>query len=253
MNIINYITPEWIPELRQLWKDAFGDDDEFLDKFFETAFSPDRCRCIAENGRILAALYWFNTSCQGQKFAYLYAVATDPDHRNQGLSRRLVEDTKTALKARGYAGVLLVPESEDLTRMYSRMGFEPCTTVSEFWCAPAIPAAAVHKIDRASYELNRRNMLPKGSVLQEEENLAFLETQATFYSGPGFLAAAAGSGENLHCLELLGDPSAAPQLLRALGYSYGFFRCPGKGKNFAMLCPLTSDCPRPSYFGLAFD
>ena len=37
---IKHPTPELIPLLRTLWKQAFGDDDRFLDKFFSTAFSP---------------------------------------------------------------------------------------------------------------------------------------------------------------------------------------------------------------------
>ena len=35
-----------IAGLRQLWKEAFGDEEAFLDDFFGTGFSPDRCRCI---------------------------------------------------------------------------------------------------------------------------------------------------------------------------------------------------------------
>ena len=163
------------------------------------------------------------------------------------------EQTKALLAARGYAGALLVPQDKHLTQMYQRMGFQPCTTVSEFWCAPEIPAAAIYKIDASAYIKARSVLLPKGSVLQEGENIAFLDKQATFYEGPGCLAAVTMDGENLHCFELLGDSAAAPQILTALGLSLGFFRCPGKGKPFAMLCPLASDCPIPTYFGLAFD
>ena len=253
MSILNYVPPEWVPALKRLWKAAFGDDDAFLDRFFSTAFAPERCRCIVEAGEVRAALYWFDASCSDQKFAYLYAIATDPAHRNRGLCRQLVENTKEALKARGYAGLLLVPQEEALSQLYERMGFTPCTTVSEFWCAPELPAAAIHKIDAAAYTRSRQLLLPRDSVVQEGENIAFLESQATFYAGPGFLAAVTMDGENLHCFELLGDTAAAPQILTALGLPYGFFRCPGKGKPFAMLCPLTQTCPSPAYFGLAFD
>ena len=40
-----------ISDLRSLWKEAFGDGDVFLDAFFETAFTPRRCRCITEADR----------------------------------------------------------------------------------------------------------------------------------------------------------------------------------------------------------
>lgn len=250
---IDHPGAEQVSGLRKLWKGAFGDDDAFLDLFFGTAFAPMRCRCVTEDGQVLAALYWFDVSCRGRKLAYIYAVATDAACRNRGLCRRLMEDTALVLRNRGYAGALLVPQEEGLIRMYGGMGYEPCTRVSEFRCAAQAPAAAIRKIDSAAYGRGRADLLPGGGVLQEGENLAFLATQADFYAGPGFVAAVTAQGEQLHCMELLGDPAAAPGILAALGCGNGFFRCPGDGRPFAMLRPLVPDCPMPTYFGLAFD
>ena len=67
-----------MPGLRALWKAAFGDSDDFLDMFYTTAYAPHRCRCMVDGDRVAAALYWFDCTCEGQKLAYLYAVATDP-------------------------------------------------------------------------------------------------------------------------------------------------------------------------------
>ena len=39
-----------IPQLRQLWKEAFGDTDDFLDVFFSVAFAPERSRCVILDG-----------------------------------------------------------------------------------------------------------------------------------------------------------------------------------------------------------
>ena len=47
-----------IPQLWDLWREAFGDSGEFLDAFFETAFSPERCLCATGNGQVIAAVYW---------------------------------------------------------------------------------------------------------------------------------------------------------------------------------------------------
>lgn len=250
---LDHPTAQEIPGLRVLWKTAFGDTNDFLDQFFSTAYSPERCLCATEDDQVCAALYWLNASCRERKFAYIYAVATDPARRGRGLCRRLMDAARKRLQQQGYAGALLVPVSESLIQMYSRMGYSPCTTVSEFRCFAALPAAPIQKLDAAAYARSRRQLLPEGSVLQEGESLAFLETQASFYAGPGFLAVTAMDGEDFHCLELLGDTSAAPQLLSALDAKQGFFRCPGGDKPFAMFQPLTDDCPKPSYFGFAFD
>lgn len=246
-------TPAQLLQLRCLWKLAFGDDEAFLDKFFGMAFSPRRCRCISENGQISAALYWFDCTCGGRKLAYLYAIATHPEHRGKGLCRTLVENTKQFLTAAGYHGALLVPEDEGLAAMYGKMGFEACTSVSEFRCCAAPSPIAIREIDISEYARLRRALLPKGGVTQESENLAFLATQARFFTGDSFLAALNTEGESLRCPELLGRADAAPGILRALGYAAGIFRAPGSEKPFAMLAPLSPDCIAPTYFGLAFD
>jgi ribosomal protein S18 acetylase RimI-like enzyme len=82
-----------IPQLRTLWKLAFGDPDWFLDSFFRTAFAPDRCLCICEEDRPVAALYWIDCTLEGGPLAYIYAVATHPEHRKKGLASRLIHQT----------------------------------------------------------------------------------------------------------------------------------------------------------------
>ena len=253
MTTVESLSSDLIPSARQLWKDAFGDDDAFLDTFFGTAFATERSLCIREGAQVLAALYWFDVSCDGRPFAYVYAVATDPAHRGKGLCRRLMARTRAHLAEQGYAGILLVPQEEGLIRMYAGMEYLPCTSVTEFRCESAGPAAPLRSLTRAEYARRRRELLPPGGVIQEGENLAFLETMAEFYEGPGFLAAVSVTENALHCPELLGNCEAAPGLLAALNCHQGFFRCPGSGKSFSMFCPLTADCPTPAYFGLAFD
>lgn len=50
---------EDLPALRELWKEAFGDGDSFLDQFFSVAFAPERSRVAVVDGAVGAALYWF--------------------------------------------------------------------------------------------------------------------------------------------------------------------------------------------------
>ena len=112
--IIDKPTSKEIPALRQLWKQAFGDTDAFLDSFFAHGFAFDRCRCVRIDGVLVAALYWFDCRWQGKKVAYLYAVATDMAFRGKRLCRMLMEDTHSHLQEAGYAGAALVPGSREL-------------------------------------------------------------------------------------------------------------------------------------------
>lgn len=240
-------------QLRQLWKLAFGDEDAFIDRFFENGFAPERCRCITVEGKIAATLYWFDTECEGQKIAYLYGVATHPDYRGRGLCRQLMNDTHNHLKSLGYSGVLLVPQKENLREMYRNMGYVDCTSVSEFFCTDDPYPAPMHLIDGAEYALLRKNYLPAGSVLQEGSNLTFLNAFAKFYKGMDFIMVATSEDDSLFAMEFWGNRESAPGVLCSLGFSQGTFRTIGDKKPFAMFHPLTADAVTPAYFGFAFD
>lgn len=250
---IEYPVPEQIPRLRALWKAAFGDEDEFLDTFFAVAYAPERCRCIEVDGKMAAALYWFEDRCCDRKFAYIYAVATDPAFWGRGLCRMLMADTARILAEQGYHGALLHPADEGLVRMYEKMGYAACTTVMEFQCDAGAEAAEVRRLDMEEFARLRRTFLPPGGVLQEKEDLALLDSQAAFYTGEHFLAAVTADGDRLHCHELLGDADAAPGIVAALGKKSGFFRIPGGDQSFAYLLALEENCIRPKYFGFVLD
>lgn len=238
--------------LRLLWKQAFGDSEAFLDSFFSAGFSPDRCRQLTLDGKLAAALYWFDCIWEGKPIAYLYAVATDPAYRGRGLCRALMEDTHRHLLSLGYSGTILVPGSPALFRLYEKLGYRTCSHIREFTCDAAAPIP-LRPIDAAEYAALRRALLPPGGVRQEGPPLAFLQTQASFYAGPNFLLCASLDGNTLTVPELLGSASAAPGITAALGAHRGRFRTPGTDKPFAMYHSLTSATKSPAYFALALD
>ena len=240
---IDYPLESQIPGLRSLWKEAFGDSDAFLDIFWDTAFSPDRCRCVTVDSQVAAALYWFDCRLEDRPIAYIYAVATAKAFRKQGLCRKLMDDTRQLLLELGYSGIILVPEMHLIT-MYESMGYKICSHVKEFTCRSNDRPIALREIDAAEYAHLRRQYLPQSGVLQEGENLQFLSAITKLYEGDGFLYA--------EDAELLGNADAAPSILATLGKDSGQFRCPGGEIPFGMYLPL-DDNPAPGYFGLAFD
>lgn len=249
----DYPQTHQIPQLRQLWKDAFGDPDEFLDGFFATGYDSRRCRCALAEGRVAAALYWFDISWDNLKCAYLYAVATDPGFRGRGLCRQLMADTAALLKEAGYDGLLLVPQEEGLFAMYRKMGYLPATNIAEFHCAGADAAASIREISAAEYASRRASLLPPGAVIQEGNNLPFLEWLARFYVCDDSLAAVSRAPNHLRVLEYLGDLTQAGELVAALGQREATIRTPGTDRPYSMYLPLTSRCNRPGYFAFCFD
>ena len=116
-----------IPELTRLWKQAFGDSDEDIARFFRDLF-PAATGFAARDGEKIAAMCFAlpqQLSCGDTVLsaAYLYAVATDEGYRGQGLCRALLAFAEKELKKRGADAVLLVPADEGLAAMYERLGY----------------------------------------------------------------------------------------------------------------------------------
>lgn len=250
-----------VPALRSLWQEAFGDSEDFLDVFHQTAFRADRCRCAAIEEEPVAALYWFDCLHMGKPIAYLYAIATANRFQGQGICHKLMADTHHHLAGLGYKGAILVPGSKELFHLYESMGYQTCSYIRTFSCndtddTDTTDSIQLRTINAADYASLRPQYLPKHGVLQEGVNLDFLQTQASFYAGTDFLLAARGEKDTLYGMELLGNVTAAPHILCALGYQSGIFRTPGTDQDipFAMYLPLSdSTLPPPDYFGLAFD
>jgi len=251
--IIDYPAENSVPQLRSLWKEAFGDEDAFLDSFFDKAYSPDRCRCVTVDEQIVAALYWFDCSWEGKPLAYLYAVATAKAYRGQGLCRKLMTSTQEHLKYLGYAGAVLVPGDPSLFGFYEKMDYRAFSPVEDFSCQQEEPAVPLRQVDALEYARLRQELLPQGGILQEGELLTLLDTLGEFYAGEGFLMAGTREVSHWQTQEFLGNIRHAPGILNTLGLQTGHFRTPGNGRNNAMILPFSPMENLPTYFGLPLD
>ena len=244
---------ESIPLLRDLWKEAFGDDDAFLDNFFSTAFSSDRSLWIADGGKAAAMLYWFDCEWKGRKIAYIYDVATAVSHRGQGLCTRLMSHTHEHLEKLGYSGALLVPGSDSLFRFYEKPGYRTCCFKKDFSCRAGDEGLSLTKIGKEEYAQLRRRFIPENGVIQEKENLSFLETQAEFYKSENLLMCGYIEDGDFVGPEYLGNEALTAGALYALGCEKGSFSAPGSDVPFGMYLPFDNTDSYPSYFGLAFN
>ena len=249
----DFPAPHQVPQLRSLWRQAFGDGEEFLEAFFSLCFSPKRSRCVLRDGEVVSALYWFNFTCRDQKMAYLYAVATREDCRHQGLCRALLEDTRQVLQAQGYSAALLCPENEGLAQMYAGQGYLPVCKTAEVTRSAGEHPVSLRRVSPEEYASSRSRFLPEGGAQPEECFFMLLARDAELFAGEDFLLAARKQGDTLFAPELLGNREAAPGILAALSCREGTFRMPGCTKDFAMFLPLTPGTQAPAYFGLALD
>ena len=231
---------------KALWSAAFGDDG-WIDSFFRTAFREENTLAIFREGQLAAGLAWMQTSCQGRKLAYLYAVATAPEYRHQGLCRELMAKTQEVLTSRGYDGSVLVPADDGLRQMYAGMGYRNFGGVENL-TLPAGATVPLWEVTSEEYAALRRKYLPQGGIVQEDGAIEYLAESAKLYAGNGFLLAATEDEP----MELLGDASQAAGIVGALGKDRGTFRLPGTAP-FAMFRPICNDSWTPAYLGLAFE
>lgn len=239
-------------EKTALWQQAFGDSREFVESFFRTGYSPDRCRFLERDGRLAAILYWFDCQWAGKKVAYIYAVATDKDFRGQGLCRQLMGDTHQYLQSLGYAGAALVPGDAGLFHMYRKLGyrgFSPMVRKSLLSGGEPVEARC---ITPAQYAVLAKDYLPAGSIVPGGEMLSFYETYGQFYAFDGGCFCAAREGDTLYIQEFFGDPGVLPGIGAALGANNVQVRLPGEGLPFAMYYSFT-DGALPGYLGIALD
>lgn len=238
-----------IPQLRALWKEAFGDTDAFLDGFFQVGFSPERSLCLWERDRLSAALYWFDCTWKGKKIAYIYGVATDPAFRGKGFCRHLMEDTHDLLKAQGYHGSILVPGSEGLFSLYRKIGYVPCCGKTVQTDLPSGEPAVLTGITVEAYAGLQKQYLPEDSVFHDQVALQFAATYTQFYKGEGFAFCGGMEGETFYFQEFLGDTKKLPAILAALQAGHGQVRIFGD-VPFAMYLPLDGETDLPCYFDI---
>ena len=235
--------------LRRLWKTVFGDSDEFLDSFFRIAFSPARCKYLEENGEAVCALYWFDYSFEGGKLAYIYAVATHPNHRGKGLASRLLADTHAHLQSLGYAGTVLKP-ARGLFPFYERLGYTTTGFISRFSAAADTVPSEIRELSAAEYGRLRCEYLPKNAVFQDGLTLEFLHTFAKFYASNDAILCV-GREEPI-IFEYLGNPHSAPGFLSALGIPSAEIPTIGSDIPFTMYHPL--NCTKtPGYLGITLE
>ena len=240
--------------LKALFKQGFGDTDEFIEHFFLTAFSQSRCTCAYDNGRICAALYWFDCFCKDEKIAYLYAITTEKEKRGRGICSALMRHTHNLIEKQGYKGAILVPASEKLFAFYERLGYECSAFINEFKviASPNI-STSVYKLSAAEYLEKRKAHLPDFSISPNSEIADFLDGLCDFYGAKDAVFALRKNQNEFFAVEFLGDRRLIEGIVSHFGFKEGVVRTPGRQKPFAAFYPFNKSTKPPKYLGFAFD
>ena len=117
-----------IPGLKQLFKVAFDDSEEWIEHFFKTRYKDSVCFIEEEPEKMKGMLYLFPCLLKingtfSQTF-YVYGVATFPEFRQQGIMYHLLNHAYMYAIEHGFSGLFLVPASDYLTGLYEKYLFK---------------------------------------------------------------------------------------------------------------------------------
>ena len=290
MEHIRLSIPADIPALRALWNLAFGDGGAYLDNFFQTYYRPERMLVLEQDGVLRAMTAWFDTTFVlpgrgAYRAAYLYAVATHPDCRGQGLAGRLLTWADNYFRTLGIPAVTTVPAEPALHPFFGANGFRECFLTFEGKLTPEeLPTPceeSFRPVSPAEYGKLREELLADlPHIAYPEDALAYQAgccavSGLTLYAadtsaGPVLLCPERASEELVIVKEFLGNATAKrltlPDLPRVAPARRWLVREPvsfrpgtGGGWNFAMLKWLDEtlaaqwDWASAAYLGLAFD
>lgn len=157
------ISPEkkYIPDLFSLWKRSFGDEDGYINLFFEKEYESCKTFASFENGEIVSVLYLLDcfVSLGGKRYDgyYLYAAATKPESRGRGLMSALIKEAEEYAADKNKAFIALVPGEDSLYGYYNRFGFGKLMVKYKSEVSPngICPTEKCEKDDYLSFRLTR--------------------------------------------------------------------------------------------------
>ena len=116
-------------ELKNLWKTVFGDEDDVIDYFFANTVKPSDVYACRKDGRIVSAFYLIDSSVIDKNnnisAKYLYAAATLPEYRRQGIMGEMIKYASEYIRKRSADVLFLYPANNNLYDYYAKLGFKP--------------------------------------------------------------------------------------------------------------------------------
>ncbi len=114
-------------DLKSLWKQVFGDSDDFIDLFFRNRYSVDSALVYRQAGRITSMIFFpgydFKYGDNYGRLGYICGAATLPEFRGRGIMGELLHGAFDEMRSRGDDFSALIPASDPLYGYYERFGY----------------------------------------------------------------------------------------------------------------------------------
>lgn len=257
------------PHLCKIWREAFGDSEQFIETFFDICVSDNVLHTLIQDGRVVSALYALPYKlCHNgvtDSVAYIYAVATDSEFRGKGFMRHLMTLLHKSLRASGYSAALLLPATRSLANYYASMGYKVCAYRKSVMLAGMYHSGYIYEkcalLDDATYNFIVDSLsCRKNNIIHPKPSLAMNAASCALSGGGLFLAKSDGAvaavafvtiedGRALLLDIFASDSKAQDSLVAYLCNYYAVSELPllccdeNEGVPFAMVLPFDSSFP----------
>lgn len=141
-------------EVKQLWKEVFGDTESFVNLYFSRVYKGEYNYCCQIAGHVRGALqtlpYTMLYHGHEVKTAYISGVSTHPDWRERGIGAGLMHQAHYGCYFHDVTFATLIPAEEWLVDWYERFGYMRVMT-----CTP--PPADPRTTNFADFDMLQRS------------------------------------------------------------------------------------------------
>lgn len=161
-----------IPVLKLMWRLCFGDEESYIDFYFNHYFHREKTLLLIKGDEIASMLTMIPASFvleDGQSYtsAMLYAIATHPEFQNRGLAGELMTYSSQYLKEKDKDLSVLVPAESSLYDFYEKRGYRKAFFLREIMLEKLdieekfdeIPHLAITELAAEEYNLRRKTAL----------------------------------------------------------------------------------------------
>ena len=182
---------EYIPYLKNIWKECFKDSDEYINFFFDNRYSDENVAVKICDGVPVAMLFVLPSMVvvkgKYEKYGYVYAVSTLEKYRGKGISTELMEFIEGNFDVKG---TFLVPASESLFKFYEKRGYKDAFSLKEILFntfETDINIKCEYDVSPKEYKELRDNMFfDEGYVSWSEEALKYALNENKFVGGKNY-------------------------------------------------------------------
>lgn len=114
-------------DIYELWESVFGDSKNDIDLFMEESFQNENTLVCYDTEKLVSMLFLLPEEIcfKGKAYPayYIYAAATKPAYRKQGIMGKMLDFADGVCKNRNIPFLFLVPANDRLFDYYNKFGF----------------------------------------------------------------------------------------------------------------------------------